>query len=183
MNNIQQICADSYARHKKLKMVEQETGIPWQTVYVHLRAAGVAVTGDKSRYGSDKDKLAAIAEKEFERLIPAAENMNRVQFQAKIDFMVGHLGVDVKSSRPNVYDRHGNKRWAFSLKQHQMMADFLVCFGYDDPADSYALFLIPGELVRSTQTVSIPYRRASKWVDYEINPKDLKPFFDSLLAN
>lgn len=183
MNQIQKKCAESYARHKKLKMVEAEIGIPWQTVYVHLRAAGVAVSGDKSRYGSFKDKLAAKAEAEFERLIPIAQNMNKEQFQAKIDFKVGHIGVDVKSSKPNRYDKNGNIRWAFSIKRHQMSADFLVCFGYDDPPDTYALFLIPGELVRDTQTISIPYRRNSKWVDYQIKPADLRPFFDSLLAN
>lgn len=41
---------ESYSRLKKLKLVGDETGIPWQTVYVRLRANNVPVTGDKARY-------------------------------------------------------------------------------------------------------------------------------------
>ena len=68
-------CIESYSRLKNLKLVGLELGIPWQTVYVHLRAAGVPVTGDKKRYGSDTDRLAAKAEALFAELVPAAGNV------------------------------------------------------------------------------------------------------------
>ena len=39
------VSIESYSRLKNLKLVELETGIKWQTVYTHLKKAGVAVTG------------------------------------------------------------------------------------------------------------------------------------------
>lgn len=35
-------CIESYRRLKNLKLVGAEVGVPWQTVYVMLRAAGAA---------------------------------------------------------------------------------------------------------------------------------------------
>ena len=58
MNNIQSV----YEKHKNLKLAANELGVKWQTLYVQLRNRGVPITGDKSRYGSDKDRLAARAE-------------------------------------------------------------------------------------------------------------------------
>ena len=51
-------CIESYSRLKNLKLVGLEVGIPWQTVYVYLKQAGISVTGDKSRYGSATDRVA-----------------------------------------------------------------------------------------------------------------------------
>lgn len=90
---------EAYQRHKNLKLAANELGIAWQTLYVHLRKAGVAVTGDKTRYGSDTDRLAAKAEDMFEALVPGAVNHNREQWQPKVDFTVGAVAVDVKASR------------------------------------------------------------------------------------
>lgn len=50
--------SDAYEKHKNLKLAAEELGIKWQYLYVILRKEGVAVCGDKSRYGSDKDRLA-----------------------------------------------------------------------------------------------------------------------------
>lgn len=110
-------CVDAYSRLKNLKLVGLELGIPWQTVYVHLRAAGVPVTGDKSRYGSDTDRLAANAERIFAALVPNASDQNDKKFQAKVDFIVGQYKVDVKASRLR------NGRWAFSLKKQERIAE------------------------------------------------------------
>ena len=35
---IKQQCKDSYERLENLKLVSGEVGIPWQTVYVHLKS-------------------------------------------------------------------------------------------------------------------------------------------------
>ena len=96
---MQQAIVESYSRLKNLKLVGKEVGMPFQSVYLVLRKAGVSVTGDKSRYGSETDRLAAGAEREFMSLVPDAKNMNEVQFQSKIDFDVHGVTVDVKSSR------------------------------------------------------------------------------------
>lgn len=57
--NVQQRCVEAYRQHQNLKIAAQHVGIPWQTVYVHLRKAGEPVTGNKLKYGSETDRLAA----------------------------------------------------------------------------------------------------------------------------
>lgn len=171
----QAACIESYARLKNLKLVGIELGIPWQTVYVHLRAAGVPVTGDKSRYGSDTDRLAANAERIFATLVPNAADQNDVQFQAKVDFIVGSYKVDVKASRLR------NGRWAFSLKKQERLADFFVCFAFNDDG-TYRTVVIPGELCRFIQTISLSSMTGTKWWDYEIPPTELRVFFEQCRA-
>jgi hypothetical protein len=175
----QQKCVEAYARLKSLHAVGAETGISWQMVYVHLKKAGVTVTGDKEKYGSDKDKLAAKAEADFQLLVPYAENQNKKMFQPKIDFLVNGFGVDVKASRLNKgFHKSKVLRWAFSCKKQEACADFIVCFGYKD--DDYAIFLIPGELIRKYQSVSISPSSKGKWAKFAVSPQDLKSFFDAL---
>lgn len=169
-------CVESYRRLKNLKLAGAELGLPWQTVYVHLRKAGEPVTGDKSRYGSDKDRLAAKAEAEFKRLVPWADDLNRSSFQSKVDFIVDGFGVDVKSSTRR------NDRWAFSLKKQELLADFFVCFAYSAD-DSYTVLLVPGDVCRKYQSMCISSRTRTKWWDYQINPDQLAGFFRELAEN
>ncbi len=175
----QQKCAEAYAKHKNLRVVADELGMPWQSVYVHLRKAGVAVTGDKARYGSDKDRLAAKAEQEFQRLVPFAVNQNSLTYQAKMDFMVNGFSVDVKASKLNkAYSHSEARRWAFSMKRQETVADFIVCFGFSD--EGYVVFLIPGELIRKYQSLSITPRGGGKWASFKVAPNELSAFFMSL---
>ena len=168
-------CVEAYARLKNLKLVGEELGIPWQTVYVYLRGAGVPVTGDKSRYGSDTDRLAAKAERIFATLVPNAADQNDVQFQAKVDFIVGNYKVDVKASRLR------NGRWAFSLKKQERLADFFVCFAFNDDG-TYRTVVVPGELCRFIQTISLSALTRTKWWDYEIPATELRAFFEQCRA-
>lgn len=172
-----ELCVESYSRLKNLKLVEQETLIPWQTVYWHLKKANIAVNGDKSLYGSVKDRFAHVGEEFFSKLVPNAINQNLTSFQPKIDFMVGKYGVDIKSAKLcNKYNR-----WSFSLKKQKKEADFFVLFGFDSNGKELQVcFLIPNEMLRdSLQTLSIPFKfEVSKWRDFLINEKDLKEFFD-----
>lgn len=168
-----QACIESYARLKNLKLVGLELGIPWQTVYVQLRAAGVAVTGDKSRYGSDTDRLAAKAESIFKALVAHAEDQNDKQFQAKVDFIVHGYKVDVKSATKR------NDRWAFSLKKQELLADFFVCFAFDGDG-TYRVVAVPGEVCRFLQTISLSANTKSKWWDYEIEDVHLESFFEQV---
>ena len=176
-------CIESYARLKNLKLVAAEIRVSWSTVYLWLREAGVAVSGDKARYGSDKDRLAASAEAEFQRLVPFAENQNDGKFQSKVDFKVHSLSVDVKAAHlvQGMKRSPNSWRWAFSVKKQELSADFIACFAYTDSA--YRLLLIPGELVRNYQTIALSQNVASKWWDYEVQPNDLSSFFNSLKAS
>lgn len=79
-------CIDSYSRLKNLKLVGNELKIPWQTVYVILKKAGVNVVGDKARYGSVSDRLASYAENMFKIDVPNAVDNNDLKYQASIDF-------------------------------------------------------------------------------------------------
>ncbi len=177
MREIERLCVESYRQHKHLKTVGEELGIPWQTVYVHLKAVGEPVTGDKTRYGSDKDKLAAASERHFVSLVPQAEDQNSKQFQSKVDFLVNGWRVDVKASsyRPK------QKRWAFSLKVQESVTDFFVCFAYDESGSrSKHCLLIPSEIGRRYQTMSLNGTGTGKWWAYEVSQNSLADFFNGI---
>lgn len=169
----------TYSKHQNLKLAAIELGMKWQTLYVQLRKLNIPVTGDKARYGSDKDRLAAKAELEFKRLVPFAIDQNEKKFQSKFDFLVGSEKVDIKASslKPGCA-RYPALRWAFSVKKQEFCADFIVCFGMSD--DGYKIFLVPGECVRTYQTLSISQNGKSKWLQYEVSPDDLSTFFNDL---
>lgn len=171
----------AYEKHMNLKLAAEELGIKWQNLYVKLRKLGIAVVGDKARYGSDKDRLAAHAEVEFKKLVPFAENQNYIKFQSKFDFLVSGEKVDIKASKAHQGSKHFiAKRWAFSVKKQEFCADFIVCFAFND--DGYRIFLIPGELVRNYQTISISENKESKskWIQYEVSGIELTNFFEDL---
>ena len=171
-----EIMKNVYEKHKNLKLAANEIGVKWQTLYYHLKENNIPVTGDKSKYGSATDKLAAKAELYFKELIPYAKNNNDYQYQAKVDFMVGNLKVDIKSSELHFSSKKfKSKRWAFSVKKQEFQADFIVAFGYEN--DNVTIFLFPSETIRYFQTVSInPYGK-SKWLDYSVTKDELIEFF------
>jgi hypothetical protein len=53
------LCVSRYRDLKNCHLVGAELGMPWQTVYWNLKKAGEPVVGDKARYGSETDRLAA----------------------------------------------------------------------------------------------------------------------------
>lgn len=170
----------AYEKHKNLKIAADELGVKWQSLYYQLKKAGVPVIGDKAKYGSDKDKLADKAEALFQMLVPFAENQNGLKFQSKVDFMVDGQKVDIKASTlKRASPRSTVKRWAFSVKKQEFLADFLVCFAFDD-YESYKILLIPGEFIRFYQSISISEKGNSKWLDFVISPLDLQMFFSEL---
>lgn len=173
--------AATYQKHMNLKLAAEELGMKWQTLYVQLKKLGVAVVGDKARYGSDKDRLAVMAEQEFQRLVPEAENANSVCYQAKIDFTVGAIKVDVKASLPNQHDqRFPAKRWAFSFKKQSLLCDFICCFCMNEDKSLARVLLVPKEFCVGLQSVSVPCAGRSKWYDYEVQPSELREFFAAL---
>ncbi|QQP86902.1 hypothetical protein [Entomomonas asaccharolytica] len=174
-----QACIEAYDKHKNLKLAADEVGIKWQQLYTILIKEGVKVTGDKARYGSDSDKLAAEGERIFKELVPIAKDLNAEQFQSKIDFDVLGYSVDVKTSTLKKSNcRSESKRWAFSLKKQEYFADFFVCIAIKDNK-LHKIYLIPCELVRYYQSISMS-ENGSKWDDYLVKPEDLLDFFKSL---
>lgn len=173
--------SDAYAKHKNLKLAAAELGIGWQLLYTRLKNQGVAVTGDKLRYGSDRDKLSAMAEAEFLRLVPAAASQNALRHQSKWDFEVHGKKVDVKASlKRQLNPKYPAKSWAFSFKKQSLLCDFIVCFCMADRETTERILLVPSEFFAGLQTVSVSVSGESKWLDYAVAPEDLAPFFDAL---
>jgi len=170
----------SYQKHKNLKISAAELGMSFQTLYYHLRKAGVSVTGDKERYGTDKDKFAAKCEKIFSSLVPDALDKNLEEFQSKIDFTVYGIRIDVKGATIQKPSKSpGGHRWMFSIKKQLITADFFVLFGFELSGDQDAkeVFLIPAELIASKQSISISCYGKSKWHAYSVNPEQLASMF------
>lgn len=177
------IHSDAYAKHMNLKLAANELCIPWQTLYVILKKEGVAVVGDKLRYGSDRDRLAAMAEFEFLRLVPTARNMNAIGYQSKHDFEVGELKIDVKCSMPRkLNSRFEAKSWAFSFKKQSLTCDFICCFCKAEDKTTAKVLLVPSEFFKGLQTVSVSCEGNSKWLDYTVNPSELASFFATMAA-
>ena len=170
---------DAYKNHKHLKNAAEELGMCWQTLYVNLRRLNVPVTGDKSRYGSDSDRLAAKGERMFVELVPQAKDQNELKFQSKVDFIVNGFSVDVKTSSAKKSNKGTDKkRFGFSLKKQELIADFFVCIGINE--DDVYFFLIPNEVARNYQTMSISLSAKGKWWDYRVEPDSLAGFFSDL---
>lgn len=172
---------EAYAKHKNLKLAAAELGMPWQILYANLKKEGVDVTGDKLRYGSDRDKLSALAEDEFSRLVPSAKVMNQVRWQYPWDFEVGDLKIDVKASMPRQLNKkYPATSWAFSFKKQSLTCDFIVCFCFGVDKAIQRVLLVPKEFFMGLQTVSVSCEGNSKWLDYAVEPGDLSSFFSSL---
>lgn len=169
---------ESYSKHNNLKLAADELGMGWQNLYYHLKKNGVSVVGDKTKYGSASDKLAAKAELLFSKIVPYATNNNEKTFQAKIDFYVNDLKIDIKSSELHFSSKKfKSKRWAFSLKRQEMFADFFVAFGYE--GEKVTIFLFPSEIIKHYQTISINPYGQSKWLQYMVTEPDLLEFFNN----
>lgn len=168
----------AYQKHMNLRLAAQELGMSFQTLYFRLRKQGVAVVGDKSRYGAAKDKLGALGEQYFASFVPCAKNMNGLQFQAKHDFEVAGQKVDVKASKPNpAGHKSGARRWAFAFKRQTYTSDFHVCFCLHYDATIAKTLLIPTALVEGIQTVSVAVSGQSKWLEFEVTTDELTRFF------
>lgn len=169
---------EAYRKYRNLKVAAMELNIPWQTLYVHLKKANEPVIGDKLRYGSHRDKIGAFGEAEFRRLVPFATDRNNSGYQAKYDFDVCGLKVDVKTGNlRQLNKRYPHKSWSFSFKRQALICDFICCFCIEDDKSIAHVLLVPSELFKDLQTVSVSKNGASKWMDYKIEQEDLAKFF------
>lgn len=178
-------CVISYEKHKNLKIAGSELNIPWQTVYVYLKEAGISVTGDKKRYGSTTDKLAREYEDRFKLIVPEAIDNNKSQFQSTVDFFVGSISVDVKVSRlqgAGITPRGKSfaSRWAFCISKQKDVADIFVLFALNENDDIEHIFAIPNDVAVNHSTISIPLSMRSKWSEFKINQDELRSFLVEL---
>jgi hypothetical protein len=172
---------ECYRKHKNLKIAAQELGIPWQSLYVRLKKLGEPVTGDKLRYGTDRDRLGVLAEQEFKRLVPFAIDNNLSKFQANYDFTVGKFKIDVKASLPKQkHKRFAALSWSFSLKKQTLICDFVCCFCLSEEKEIEHILLVPSEFFKGIQTVSVSRKANSKWLDYSIPAESLLSFFSEM---
>ncbi len=171
----------TYQKHMNLKLAANELGIAWQSLYVRLKKAGVPVSGDKLRYGTDRDKLGAIGESHFKALVPFAMSRNDYEYQSKYDFDVCGFKIDVKASRPHkLNQKYESLSWAFSFKKQTLVCDFICCFCMDEEKEIECVLLIPKEFFKGLKTITVSRNGDSKWKDYSINPSELADFFSSL---
>lgn len=171
----------TYRKHMNLKLAANELGIAWQTLYCRLKAMGEPVAGDKLRYGTDRDRLGAMGEAEFKRLVPFAVDNNEREFQSKFDFTVAGWKVDVKAALPRrLSKRFAAQSWAFSFKRQSLICDFMCCFCFDENKANPRILLVPSEFFRGLQTVSVSCAGESKWLDYTIPADELAQFFADL---
>lgn len=178
-------CVDSYERHKNLKVVGSELGIPWQTVYLYLKEFGVNVTGDKKRYGSAIDKLAREYEEKFKSMVPEAIDNNDSEFQSTVDFSVGSISVDVKVSRLQSSGRTPkgksfSSRWAYCISKQKDLADVFILFALGVGDDIEHIFAIPNDIAINHSTISIPYSMKSKWAEFKMQKDDVRGFLVEL---
>ena len=104
--------------------------------------------------------------------------MNEVKYQSKYDFEIYGMKVDVKASTLKGHCKNQDlRRYSFSVKKQEMLADFIVAFGYNN-GELEKCYLFPKEHIRFMTTISISNGK-SKWQDFEIAPEELKPFFDN----
>ncbi len=172
---------ESYAKHKNLKVAAAELGMSFQTLYWQLKKAGVSVTGDKERWGSVKDRFGVHAEKIFHEIVPHAQNNNDSKFQAKCDFIVSGIKVEIKASKRQALGKgSGGDRWMFSIKRQNSEADFFVMFAFSPDASLEKVFLIPAGVIVCMHTISICVNGKSKWHAYEVSLDQLRTIFDDL---
>lgn len=165
----------SYEKHKNLKISASELGISFQTLYWHLIKNGVCVSGDKERYGSEKDKLAALAERMFGEIVKVAKNANDKKFQSKVDFVVNDIKIDVKASkRQSLGVGLGGDRWSFNIKKQIIIADYFAMFALDSNKEIEKIFFIPAGLIAAHTTISICANGKSKWHAYEVSKAELR---------
>lgn len=67
---------EAYGRTSSLRAACAETGCPPYVAYIWCKKAGVLALHDKTRYGTRANQMGALAEKEFQRLVPRAMPAN-----------------------------------------------------------------------------------------------------------
>ncbi len=124
MNKNNTDIVELYIKYNDFEKAVKLSGLPTLTAHIKLLSSGVITLKDKISFSSKSGKLGALAEKEFQRLVPEAVNYNTVVQKNNpiFDFKYGDLTVDVKYS--SMLNRKGYKYWSVRASK----SDIMVCF-------------------------------------------------------
>lgn len=163
----------AYQRIGNVRGTCAETGCSPYVAVIWLTKAGVLKTSDRANYGSAESKRGGLAEREFQRLVPAAVSANATvaDNNPSFDFMLGECSIDVKFA--GLRDK-----WGWRMPGGKaLQPDFVVVFlsADRDVLDAgYRLLLIPTVLYPEHRTMSLtPSNGISPFWDFEIAPGDL----------
>ncbi len=115
---------DLYLEHKDFDRAVKLSGLPALSAHIKLISSGVISLQDKVKYSSKGGKLGALAEIEFQKLVPNAVNYNTIvqKNNPVFDFKYGDLTIDVKYS--SFFKRGNHNYWRIQPSK----ADLLVAF-------------------------------------------------------
>lgn len=172
---------ESYRKHQNIKLTCMETGCSPYTAFIILKKTGLLSIQEKISYGTPSSKNGAMAEDEFQRLVPRAVSANRVVQNncPSFDFMVGETSIDVKYA---ALRRNGNYGWSMCGKK-LLKPDFVVVFLAEKTLlqDGYRILLLPEAMFPDNNSMSLSKNNTSnRLLDFEIQPQDLQ---DALLEH
>jgi hypothetical protein len=148
----------------------------------HLYKAGVTLTGDKLRYGCERDRQARKAELFVLSQLDGAIDHNAAQFQPKMDATYRGFRIEVKSS---VLQHHtGQLLLSFMVEKQPHLADLFVCVGYfrNDDDVPLAVYVVPGHLA-PRWCIKITLTGRSKYERFRVRfPSKLKARVDRELS-
>jgi len=159
------------------------TGCPPYIAYIWLKKARMLKQNEAQKYGTNGNRSGALAEREFQRLVPKAMNLNgNLQKNCpSFDFDIYGITVDVKFSSVT-----SSGCWLFATAHGKAMEpDFFAvfCVPIKDGKlkDGYKLFLIPSFFTGSRKKLWIPLSNNGNPVyEFEVNPKDLSDIFEQM---
>ena len=179
---------ECYQQHGNIAAVTHATGCPPYIAYKWLAMARLLRPQERANYGTQGNKLSALAEMEFKKLVPFAMDANRhLQNNNPVfDFDVGGQTVDVKWSKLGkkgvyIFEVAANKAYA---------PDWFALFcGHADAIDErvfkdsqYHLVLLPAAVVMGMAQLRFPAKGSkSKYWEFEIPPAELAGFFKDFI--
>jgi len=174
----------SYLRCGSISTVCSQTGCPPYVAYKWLKISKVLKTKEAARYGTNGQKQGALAELEFQRLVPFAMPANRTLENncPAFDFDINGITVDVKFSSLCASTGTYQFRTAHSkpIKPDYYCA-FLAAPGSKEmKRDHYRLLVIPDALVGELKGVNVRKEGGRYW-EFEIAPEKLADFFREYL--
>jgi len=174
--------AAMYAETPSVVEIARRIGSTPGAVGYHLYKAGVTLTGDKLRYGCERDKQARKAELFVLSQLNGAVDHNAAQFQPKTDVTYRGFRIEVKSSV--LQHRRGQLILSFMVEKQPHIVDLFVCVGYFNSNDDVPLtvYVIPGHLA-PRWCIKITLTGRSKYERFRIRfPSKLKARVDRELS-
>lgn len=185
---------EAYIECQDLTTAARKVGMNMLIAFKILKISGVMLVNDRLKYGSGGSKMGAMAELEFQKLVPIAKQMNSNSKQnPQFDFLVGNKKIDVKAASLTKYRGNENRLvWHFHVRRHYQTeygADFYVFFcalNGQKISSGYDLYLVPTELMGGEEhgVRTIMMRESEKhshWLsEFKIDNDEILDFFTSI---